>query len=214
MTNEFDQLYPALLKARRKMAPIFKDRIGVTGNREFPYASLPDMLTAVEAALLEEGLIVLAYPAISEGALNVRSVLVHCDSGQQLVHEGITLPLAGELDAKSIGGKITSGRRIGLACLLMLAPREDDGSATSSRPVAPRARQDAPGKAQPNRPRPKPDPKPGLLEAMHKTAARGTRALQTMLKRLTDQQRALFTEAELEKVTAIARQHDAETTAA
>lgn len=130
--SELNELADALAKAQGAIEPAPKD-----ANNPFfksKYASLPAVREAMKDAFAENGLSVVQIPQVTDGCLQLRTVLLH-SSGQQL--DCGVLSAEVELDnPQKIGSAITYFRRYALAAISQtVADEDDDGNAaTRTRP--------------------------------------------------------------------------------
>jgi ERF superfamily len=113
-TENQNDLIAALVIAKGNFEPIKKDKQGARSK----YASLDSVLTAIEPALLKEGIFI--SHRISEGRLVTE--LLHIGGGS-LASE-IELPKVA--DPQTIGGHITYYRRYLICGLLSICADEDD----------------------------------------------------------------------------------------
>jgi hypothetical protein len=158
-SREQEKLLPALMRAKAAFQPIRRGAVGVsiddqTGAPQgtYRYADLTAHLTAVEPALVAEGLL-LEQDVLIVGQRTGLMVtrLTHVESGQWRCG-ALPFALPVDPDPQVAGSRLTYMRRYGLALFLGLAPQdeEDDGgiarAAQASKPkvVKPRARAVAP----------------------------------------------------------------------
>lgn len=134
------------------------------GQYSYRYLELPDLLTAVRAALAPHHLAVMQEVANAERDVVVTTVLLHA-SGRQFRSPPITLRSGGS--AQDIGSASTYGRRYSLAAMVGLAgDLDDDGQQASVK-----------------RPEP-PEPPPTDAPAHgHVATERSVKAMWTMLRK-------------------------------
>lgn len=94
------------------------------------YAPLDEIVKAIQPVLAKHGLAVMQFPVSTDGAIGVRTVVMH-SSGESMEGE-FYLPLA-KMDPQGGGSAITYARRYGLAGALgLVTDDDDDGNAAAS----------------------------------------------------------------------------------
>jgi hypothetical protein len=125
-----ENLIKAFIKAKSEFKPILKD--GVNPHYKKRYVTLDGVLSAVEPALLKNGLAVFQTTDLQDGLLVLKTHLFHT-SGECL---SSTYLLPSGLEPQKLGSAITYARRYGLCALLCVtADEDDDGEAATPRPV-------------------------------------------------------------------------------
>ena len=131
-------LAAALLKAQAELDPIKKGRKG----HNYKYADLAAVLDEVVQELNKQGVVVLQpiMPASQANHARVDTILLHADSGEQLV-SSTEVPWRSEArmnDAQSYGSAITYARRYALVSFICGATEDDDGATAHSRQTQPK----------------------------------------------------------------------------
>jgi hypothetical protein len=130
-SDKIDKLAGALAKAqgeldgaaKKSTNPFFKSG----------YADLHEVISSAFPHLSKYGLSVSQGNEIVPGAVCVTTTLLH-ESGQWL-RSKIKLPLEkNKINAQGIGAATTYGRRYGLAAMVGLAQKDDDGNSISEQP--------------------------------------------------------------------------------
>jgi hypothetical protein len=106
-----------------------KGKVGAEGSqREYPYATLSDVIEAVRGPLSKNGLSIVQPPlSDTDGCASVRSILLH-ESGEWLAGV-VTVPTPSHgAAAHALGSSIAYCRRYGLTSLLGIATEDDDGA--------------------------------------------------------------------------------------
>jgi hypothetical protein len=109
-----------------------KGKVGAQGSqREYPYATLSDVIEAVRGPLSKNGLSIVQPPlSDTDGCASVRSILLH-ESGEWLAGV-VTVPTPSHgAAAHALGSSIAYCRRYGLTSLLGIATEDDDGAAAN-----------------------------------------------------------------------------------
>jgi hypothetical protein len=120
-------LIPALIKAKQSFSRIEKDAKNPFLKNK--YATLDSILSAVEPALLENGLFITQLVESDDRGSYLRTVLYH-ESGEYLESSRYDLPEVN--DSQKFGAAITYGRRYHLSALLNItADPDDDGNISS-----------------------------------------------------------------------------------
>ena len=113
-----------------------KGKVGAQGSqREYPYATLSDVIEAVRGPLAKNELSVVQAPFNDgEGCAAVRTILLH--SGGEWLAGSVTVPLASHgAAAHALGSAIAYCRRYGLTALLGIATEDDDGATANEAPA-------------------------------------------------------------------------------
>lgn len=122
------ELYSALLKAKTKIGNIPKNRKAAYGR----YADLDAILSAVEPALSEEGLVLVHRVELSEEGRNTLvTQLVHVGTAQS-IESAIPLLMKDPNNPQQLGGSMTYARRYGITSLLSIVADDDDDGNTSA----------------------------------------------------------------------------------
>lgn len=123
------QLLTALIKAKAEFLPVKKDKL----NPHFKsrYADLDSILSAVEPALLINGLVLSQTIEITETGMILVTTLWH-ESGENLVSR-YALPQIS--DSQKLGSALTYARRYAVSALLSVTADDDDYGNNSQPPV-------------------------------------------------------------------------------
>lgn len=124
------EITQALLDARKEFGIVTKSSSNPFFNSK--YADLNEIISAVEEALINHGIIVVQFVGNAKGESNgtpfLLTTLFHT-SGERLECGGV--PLVGATDMQKLGSAITYARRYALQAALMLKAEDDDGNAAS-----------------------------------------------------------------------------------
>jgi hypothetical protein len=150
------ELYAALLNAKQNIKPPAKNAKAMYGR----YADLDSVLTAVEAPLAAEGLLLTHSGVIIDGSPVVRTTLVHVPTAQS-IHCDIPMVAKDPNDPQKLGGSITYARRYGITALLSIVADDDDDGNTAA------------GKARDGNPKPQEQAKSQPKAAAQPIAAAG-----------------------------------------
>jgi hypothetical protein len=127
-------LAKAMAAAQRTLTGAVKDSTNPHFKND--YADLASVWDACQAVLPANGIAVFQPTTVRDGAAVVTTLLVH-ESGEW-ISEDLPMPV-GQQTAQAVGSAITYGRRYGLAAMVGVAPKDDDGNEASkqqpSRPV-------------------------------------------------------------------------------
>lgn len=121
------EIFQAVLEAKRNINPPAKNKKAVYGR----YADLEAILTAVEPALAEQGLVITQAVFTNEFGPFLRTNLVHAESGQSITSE-VPLLSKDKNDPQKLGSAITYARRYGITALLSIVADDDDDGNTGS----------------------------------------------------------------------------------
>lgn len=139
-SDTIGKLTAALSKAKKSFVPISKDDAIVMGGKKVPYADIHSMITATQAALSENGLVV--YQLVNPGQefVEIETVLAH--ESDEWISTTMTMPvppLRVNAEGKEIGntsqefGKIiTYARRYSYGAILCLSAEDNDGNVGSA----------------------------------------------------------------------------------
>jgi hypothetical protein len=121
-----DQIVPALIKAKASFKAAVKD----ASNPHFKskYVSLDGVIDAIDAALLENGIVQTQPTLMVDGKTVLFTRLLHI-SGQWLGGEYPVHPIKNDPQAE--GSALTYARRYALMGVAGIAPEDDDGNAAS-----------------------------------------------------------------------------------
>jgi len=131
-SDSIKELALALVKFHREVGTIKKD----AKNPFFKsnYASLSNILDAVEDPLSNNGLVVVQIP---DGENSLLTQLMHDASGEWL-RASYIMPVKEANNPQAVGSAITYARRYALAAILSLNIEDDDAHKASQPPVAAR----------------------------------------------------------------------------
>jgi hypothetical protein len=119
-----DKLIKALVKAKGEFGPIKKNKKGMHNAM---YATMDEVLSCTEPALLKHGLVVTQPLVFNEGHTCIQTTILH-ESGEQL---SSSYPLNLTPNNQQNGSAITYGRRYSYCALLgITADEDDDGDST------------------------------------------------------------------------------------
>lgn len=131
-SEEFKDIYAALIKAQKEFVPVPKTRTAnvvskKTGARySYKYADLADVLGMALPILTKHGIGVLQPNIMVDGTLRICTRLIH-ESGQWLMSDGIAL--SEEQEPQDLGTDSTYYRRYDACSLLAIVAEEDlDGN--------------------------------------------------------------------------------------
>ena len=127
-------LLPALLKARQSFPTVPRSgtgHAGRNGERSYGYATLTDIISAVEAPLLEAGLLLSQTERAAGTETTVLETRLRHTSGQWISNR--TPVMAGDSPTpQQYGSALTYARRYGLSALLCIVTEDDDDGASAS----------------------------------------------------------------------------------
>jgi len=123
---------PKLLEAIAAAWPAFGDIVKDSKNDYLrsSYLSLPGLLQAIKAPLLEQGCTVYSQVMCEDGMWFVRTTISFVDGSEELYSD---FPIADTSNMQRVGAQITFGQRYNIFALLAVCPAEadDDGNAGS-----------------------------------------------------------------------------------
>tara|TARA_B100001123_G_C15305984_1_gene1022706 strand:+ start:2300 stop:2788 length:489 start_codon:yes stop_codon:yes gene_type:complete len=125
-SDKIDKLAGALAKAQGELDGASKKSTNPFFNSG--YADLHEVISSTFPHLSKYGLSVSQGNEIIPGAVCVTTTLLH-ESGQWL-RSKIKVPMA-KVDAQGVGSATTYGRRYGLAAMVGVAQKDDDGNSIS-----------------------------------------------------------------------------------
>ena len=121
LSEKFDEILPALHKARSQFVKVKKDRQNT--HLKNKYATLDSVLDAITPALTENKLMIMQDSERVENALRVETTVIHI-SGQWGKFY-FDIPIA-KNDPQGVGSAFTYGRRYALAAAFGLSQADDD----------------------------------------------------------------------------------------
>lgn len=121
LSEKFDEILPALHKARSQFVKVKKDRQNT--HLKNKYATLDSVLDAITPALTENKLMIMQDSERVENALRVETTVIHI-SGQWAKFY-FDIPIA-KNDPQGVGSAFTYGRRYALAAAFGLSQADDD----------------------------------------------------------------------------------------
>lgn len=118
---QWGDLMIALSKAQGEIEGAAKD----SQNPHFKssYADLASVWRAIREPLSKNGLAIMQWPRVSDGAVEIETIVAH---GEQFISDVLWMPCS-KMDAHGIGSAITYGRRYALMAVAGVAPEDDDG---------------------------------------------------------------------------------------
>ena len=120
----------ALVLAQREFGPALKS--SVNPHFKTRYANLAICIDAVIDALNNNGIMLTQKTSMCDTGVIVETLFVH-ESGEQLSSGPLHVPAA-KNDPQGYGSALTYARRYSLMTACGIAPEDDDGNASSSRP--------------------------------------------------------------------------------
>lgn len=121
LSDKFDEILPALHKARSQFVKVKKDR--QNSHLKNKYATLDSVLDAITPALTENKLMIMQDGEKIENAIRVETTVVHV-SGQWAKFY-FDIPIV-KNDPQGVGSAFTYGRRYALAAAFGLSQADDD----------------------------------------------------------------------------------------
>lgn len=121
LSDKFDEILPALHKARSQFVKVKKDR--QNSHLKNKYATLDSVLDAITPALTENKLMIMQDGEKIENAIRVETTVVHV-SGQWAKFY-FDIPIV-KSDPQGVGSAFTYGRRYALAAAFGLSQADDD----------------------------------------------------------------------------------------
>lgn len=121
LSDKFDEILPALHKARSQFVKVKKDR--QNSHLKNKYATLDSVLDAITPALTENKLMIMQDGEKIESAIRVETTVVHV-SGQWAKFY-FDIPIV-KNDPQGVGSAFTYGRRYALAAAFGLSQADDD----------------------------------------------------------------------------------------
>lgn len=122
LSEKFDEILPALHKARSQFVKVKKDRVN-GGPSKNKYATLDSVLDTITPALTENKLMIMQDGEKIENSLRVETTAVHV-SGQWAKFY-FDIPIV-KNDPQGVGSAFTYGRRYALAAAFGLSQADDD----------------------------------------------------------------------------------------
>jgi hypothetical protein len=135
-SEDWQTLLAAVAAARPKFGAVVKlNKNTHLGNH---YASLTEVLGAVQGPLHDQGVEIIQGAAIVDGQWSWQTRLAHVESGEWVEVDYPLMPDDGKGrgDAQAIGSAATYARRHSLLGILGLVAEDDDGQAQAGRPQA------------------------------------------------------------------------------
>lgn len=121
LSEKFDEILPALHKARSQFVKVKKDRQNT--HLKNKYATLDSVLDAITPALTENKLMIMQDSERIESAMRVETTVIHI-SGQWAKFY-FDIPIV-KNDPQGVGSAFTYGRRYALAAAFGLSQADDD----------------------------------------------------------------------------------------
>jgi hypothetical protein len=129
------KLFAALSKAQGAVGPATKDRRGQIGTQTYKYADLEAVASAVDKALVDNGLAIIFVPGMfSEGTIGLTATILHAEGGQlnypMSFPVDLTYPKAGSpyYSAQNVGKVLTYARRYAKVGILDIVTEDEDGN--------------------------------------------------------------------------------------
>lgn len=122
LSEKFDEVLPALHKARSQFVKIKKDRVN-GGPSKNKYATLDSVLDTITPALTENKLMIMQDGEKIENSLRVETTVVHVSGQWAKFH--FDIPIV-KNDPQGVGSAFTYGRRYALAAAFGLSQADDD----------------------------------------------------------------------------------------
>lgn len=143
MSDGTKEIAAALVKAQKQFDTAKKDRANPLFKSK--YADLPSIMTACQAALGAEGVVIMQDVSGSPGSVSVVTKLLH-ESGQSLSSSPLVFPVMPiklkdgtlqEVTPQTYGSAITYARRYSLAAMVgVVVDDDDDANHASGRPLS------------------------------------------------------------------------------
>lgn len=121
LSEKFDEILPALHKARSQFVKVKKDRQNT--HLKNKYATLDSVLDAITPALTEHQLMIMQDGERIENTMRVETTVIHISG--QWVKFYFDIPIA-KNDPQGVGSAFTYGRRYALAAAFGLSQADDD----------------------------------------------------------------------------------------
>lgn len=121
LSEKFDEILPALHKARSQFVKVKKDR--QNSHLKNKYATLDSVLDAIAPALTDNSLMIMQDAERIENTMRVETTLMHV-SGQWAKFY-FDIPIV-KNDPQGVGSAFTYGRRYALAAAFGLSQADDD----------------------------------------------------------------------------------------
>ncbi|ATN93782.1 putative recombination protein [Escherichia phage SRT8] len=124
LSQQSDQILPALFKARGKFVKAKKDKQNT--HLKNKYATLDSMMEAVTPALTDNGIMIMQsmLDTSTDTTFHLETMLIHAESGQ-FARFFMSMPIA-KRDPQGVGSAMTYARRYGLAAALGISQADDD----------------------------------------------------------------------------------------
>lgn len=121
LSEKFDEILPALHKARSQFVKVKKDRQNT--HLKNKYATLDSVLDAITPALTENKLMIMQDGERIESTMRVETTVIHISG--QLAKFYFDIPIV-KNDPQGVGSAFTYGRRYALAAAFGLSQADDD----------------------------------------------------------------------------------------
>lgn len=121
LSDKFDEILPALHKARSQFVKVKKDRQNT--HLKNKYATLDSVLDAIVPALTENKLMIMQDAERSENNLRVETTIMHISGQWAKFYFDICIA---KNDPQGMGSAFTYGRRYALAAAFGLSQADDD----------------------------------------------------------------------------------------
>ena len=137
------KLSEALSVVQCKLTAVAKDVVGQIGSKQYNYADLDSVWSAIREALKDSGLSIVQTNEIIDGKEYLCTTLLH-SSGEHIQGR---VPIIVEAEHKGInnmqayGAAMTYARRYGLSAIIGVSSQEDDDGAGAGDPGQPRQQQ-------------------------------------------------------------------------
>lgn len=124
LSQQSDQILPALFNARGKFVKAKKDRQNT--HLKNKYATLDSIMDAVTPALEANGIMIMQsmLDTSTDTTFHLETMLIHAESGQ-FARFFMAMPIA-KRDPQGVGSAMTYARRYGLAAALGISQSDDD----------------------------------------------------------------------------------------
>ena len=128
-SESISKIATSLVEAHKAFKPVAQS--GVNPHLRSKYSTIADYLSAVQGALLNNGIVISQSVSKTEVGIAVTTILIHT-SGEYLESEPCVLPVE-KPNAQAVGSAISYARRYSLAAFLGIAAgtEDDDGAAAS-----------------------------------------------------------------------------------